>query len=100
MPARRSTHGPVKPPPPEIEIEFAQQLRNPKMAYRQLSATPINAGGTMLRSASDATENFRQTPKSPSSPSFLGFSGVENVDVPYISPTFVYVFALFHFLVR
>ena len=68
-------HAPVKPPPPEIEIEFAQQLRNPKVAYRQLSATPTNTGnkGTLLRSASEATDSIRTTPKSPSSPSFLGF---------------------------
>jgi len=62
----------AKPPPPEIEIEFAQQLRNPQMAYRKLSASPV-------RSSSEAVNVHRTgTPKSPSSPSsFLGFGSAK-----------------------
>ena len=64
----------AKPPPPEIEIEFAQQLRNPQMAYRKLSASPV-------RSSSEAVNVHRTgTPKSPSSPSsFLGFGSAKGV---------------------
>ena len=70
----------AKPPPPEIEIEFAQQLRNPQMAYRKLSASP-------LQSSSEAV-NVRSTPKSPSSPSsFLGFGkGSKTTTQPFNIP--------------
>ena len=74
----------AKPPPPEIEIEFAQQLRNPQMAYRKLSASPV-------RSSSEAVNVHRTgTPKSPSSPSsFLGFGsakGCMNTTKPFNIP--------------
>ena len=59
----------AKQPPPEIEIEFAQQLRNPQMAYRKLSASPV-------RSSSETLHRSTVTPKSPSSPtSFMGGFG-------------------------
>jgi len=54
-------------PPPEVEIAFAEQLRQPQRAMKAMSST--------TSSSSPASTLPRRTPKSPSSPSFLGSFG-------------------------
>ena len=54
-------------PPPEVEIAFAEQLRQPQRAMKAMSST--------TSSSSPASTLPRRTPKSPSSPSFLGTFG-------------------------
>ena len=54
-------------PPPEVEIAFAEQLRQPQKAMKAMSST--------TSSSSPASTLPRRTPKSPSSPSFLGTFG-------------------------
>ena len=52
-------------PPAEVEIEFAEQLRQPQRAIRTTSTTTSSSSPSTLP---------RRTPKSPSSPTaFLGF---------------------------
>ena len=53
----------MAPPPPEVEIEFAEQLRQPQKFIRTTSSTTA--------SSSPASTLPRRTPKSPSSP-FMG----------------------------
>lgn len=57
------------PPPPGIEIEFVQQLQNPKRVKK--SSSTSESSGTVSHGFSP--EVSPRTPKSPSSPSFLGF---------------------------
>ena len=51
-------------PPAEVEIEFAEQLRQPQRAIRTTSTTTSSSSPSTLP---------RWAPKSPSSPTFLGF---------------------------
>ena len=55
-------------PPPEIELDFVQQLQNPRKVHQRHSSSH----GSRPPSIQESIGGPR-TPKSPSSPSFLGF---------------------------
>ena len=59
---------PQVPPPPEIELDFVQQLQNPRKVHQRHSSSH----GSRPPSIQESIGGPR-TPKSPSSPSFLGF---------------------------
>ena len=56
-------------PPPEIELDFVQQLQNPRKVHHQRHSS---SHGSRPPSIQESIGGPR-TPKSPSSPSFLGF---------------------------